>query len=653
MQRVSGPDAAFLYGETPSWHMHVSSILMADPSTAPHGFTVERLKAQHREAHRARPPVPLAGGGGALRHRPAGVRRGPGLRHRLPRPPHRRARSPAAPPAGRAGRRPDLLQARPHAGPCGSSGSSRASRTGRWPSWPRSTTPSSTASRARTCHRPAGPGARSRRSRRRRSRPRGERIPSGARAPRPGGACPTWSCRGARPASAPSWRARDAPCCASWPVPAAGRSRSRRRGPRSTARITPHRRFAYTTLSLATVKAVKNAFGVKLNDVVLAVCAGALRAYLQERDELPEQPLIAQVPVSTRTEDDEATTWAAGGGRCSPRSATHIEDPVEPAAGHPRGHPGGQGDAAGAGGRQDHGPDRHHVARPRRPGRPHVHRGPASERRTPPVFNLIISNVPGPPFDLYMAGARITGHLPDGPAALRGGAQHHRHEQRHRLDFGVLTCRESVPDPWIIDRWSRGARRAGAAPPSPGRRPAWPGPADRGARGGGTVELELVARPGRCRSTRWPSPRRWWRRTCGRRALHDPASAVARPPPAGPTASDTRMSLTWRWQSEHGGSGVEMRYDAPRPAGARARAPRLAARTTATSGSTAPSARGDGQPGHPPLGSPTTRRRRRPAGGPSTRGTGRRCRGRPRPARPRRASAPRRSRPRPPATAPR
>ena len=39
MHRVSGPDAAFLYGETRSWHMHVSSILMADPSTAAHGFT--------------------------------------------------------------------------------------------------------------------------------------------------------------------------------------------------------------------------------------------------------------------------------------------------------------------------------------------------------------------------------------------------------------------------------------------------------------------------------------------------------------------------------------------------------------------------------------------------------------------------------------
>ena len=44
MQRLSGPDAAFLYGETRSWHMHVSSVLMADPSTAPHGFSIERLR---------------------------------------------------------------------------------------------------------------------------------------------------------------------------------------------------------------------------------------------------------------------------------------------------------------------------------------------------------------------------------------------------------------------------------------------------------------------------------------------------------------------------------------------------------------------------------------------------------------------------------
>jgi hypothetical protein len=44
MRRLSGLDAAFLYGETPSWHMHVSGLLIADPSTAPDGFSFEQLR---------------------------------------------------------------------------------------------------------------------------------------------------------------------------------------------------------------------------------------------------------------------------------------------------------------------------------------------------------------------------------------------------------------------------------------------------------------------------------------------------------------------------------------------------------------------------------------------------------------------------------
>ena len=71
--------------------------------------------------------------------------------------------------------------------------------------------------------------------------------------------------------------------------------------------ISAHRSFAFGSVSLDTVKAIKNEAGVKVNDVVVAVCAGAVREFLLERDELPEEPLVAMVPVSVRAEDEQGT----------------------------------------------------------------------------------------------------------------------------------------------------------------------------------------------------------------------------------------------------------------------------------------------------------------------------------------------------------
>ena len=72
-------------------------------------------------------------------------------------------------------------------------------------------------------------------------------------------------------------------------------------------RVSPHRKFAFGRLSLEQAKAVKNRHACTLNDVVMAVCAGAVRRWLIEHGELPDGPLVAQVPISVRTEAQRGT----------------------------------------------------------------------------------------------------------------------------------------------------------------------------------------------------------------------------------------------------------------------------------------------------------------------------------------------------------
>ena len=60
-------------------------------------------------------------------------------------------------------------------------------------------------------------------------------------------------------------------------------------------------------LSLEAVKRVKNRHDCTVNDVVVAVCAGAVRRWLEEHGELPDEPLVAQIPVSVRTSEQAGT----------------------------------------------------------------------------------------------------------------------------------------------------------------------------------------------------------------------------------------------------------------------------------------------------------------------------------------------------------
>jgi diacylglycerol O-acyltransferase len=92
--------------------------------------------------------------------------------------------------------------------------------------------------------------------------------------------------------------------------------------------VGPHRRFAMRTTELADVKALKDATGGTVNDVVMAICAGALREFLLRRDALPDQPLRAMVPVSIRTglEDDP---WTNRVSSIVAELPTDCDDPLE------------------------------------------------------------------------------------------------------------------------------------------------------------------------------------------------------------------------------------------------------------------------------------------------------------------------------------
>ncbi len=92
--------------------------------------------------------------------------------------------------------------------------------------------------------------------------------------------------------------------------------------------IAARRKWNTTILSLERVKALRKIMGTTLNDIILAICAGALRRYLLEKNKLPKKPLVAMVPISTRDKQEQQQS----GNQLSAmlvQLATHIEDPIE------------------------------------------------------------------------------------------------------------------------------------------------------------------------------------------------------------------------------------------------------------------------------------------------------------------------------------
>ncbi len=207
--------------------------------------------------------------------------------------------------------------------------------------------------------------------------------------------------------------------------------------------ITPHRRLALRSVDLATVKMVKNAFGVSVNDVVMAMCAGALRRWLADHQVLPDQPLIAMIPVSVR----DPGSKGAMGNKVSAMLATLPTQVADPAGRLEIVHAATQlakaQQAAIPQGLVDQISDFSPPALTARAAR--VVFATGLLHRLPP-FNLCISNVPGPNVPVYLCGAKLLAHYPVSVITDGQGLNITLVGYLGQLHFGLVACRELVPD---------------------------------------------------------------------------------------------------------------------------------------------------------------------------------------------------------------
>jgi WS/DGAT/MGAT family acyltransferase len=213
--------------------------------------------------------------------------------------------------------------------------------------------------------------------------------------------------------------------------------------------ITPWRRLAFTEVSLDDIKMVKNALGGTVNDVVLALCSGALRQYFAERGETLESSLQAMVPISVRTEEQKGTM----GNQVSSllvSLASDIEDPVERLHAISQGTTGAkeQEKAISAATLTSEWAEFAAPALAARAARLYSRTKIAD--RTRPLFNVTISNVPGPNFPLYSAGARMVAMYPMGPIMDGGALNITVMSYMGVVHFGLVGCRETIPELWRI-----------------------------------------------------------------------------------------------------------------------------------------------------------------------------------------------------------
>ena len=202
-------------------------------------------------------------------------------------------------------------------------------------------------------------------------------------------------------------------------------------------RVRGQRRVATQLFGLDRLKAVARGAGCTLNDVVLAICGGGLRKFLAEEGLLPDKPLTAGIPVNVRAADDEGTgtqvTFIIG------TLGTDIEDPRE------------RLDAVAASTRAA---KAHFGALPREAITQYTMLLMAPTilgmltpiaGRTRPMFNVTVSNVPGPTKPLYYRGARLEASYPISLISHGIGLNITCQSYAHVIAFAFVGCRDTLP----------------------------------------------------------------------------------------------------------------------------------------------------------------------------------------------------------------
>ncbi|HYF46325.1 MAG TPA: WS/DGAT domain-containing protein, partial [Acidimicrobiales bacterium] len=211
--------------------------------------------------------------------------------------------------------------------------------------------------------------------------------------------------------------------------------------------IGPRRELAFASVALPDVQALKAEHDVKVNDVVLALCAGVLRRYLEAHDALPEAPLVTGVPVSTRAADD--TTHDNQISTMLVSLATDVDDPVERLRAIHRSTSSAKAMTKALGARQIQSIGE--VASPLivSTAIKAVYRTQLMSK-SPLRLNTLVSNVPGPPMPLYMCGAKIAAVYPSSVILDGMGLNITVFSYEDRLDIGLHVDPDLVPDPWLL-----------------------------------------------------------------------------------------------------------------------------------------------------------------------------------------------------------